>query len=121
MLPSTKLTLLSRRQMLGRMCAGFGLMSFGGLLGSSAFAGSAARGTHFAPRARRVIYLFLNGGPSHGDMFDPQPALKEHEGEQPGGELYKKNKGSGYMPSPCRFARHGQSGIEVSESLPNLA
>ncbi len=114
-------TLLNRRQMLGRMCAGFGLMSLGGLLGSSAFAGGAMRAAHFAPRARRVIFLFLNGGPSHVDTFDPKPALLKHEGEQPEGELYKKNKGSGYMPSPFRFARHGQSGIEVSESLPHLA
>jgi len=115
--------LLNRRQMLGRMCAGFGLMSLGSLLGSSAFASGngAARGPHFTPRAKRVIFLFLNGGPSHVDTFDPKPALKAHEGEQPSGELYKKNKGSGYIPSPLAFARHGQSGIEVSESLPNLA
>ena len=115
------MALLNRRQALGRMCAGFGLMSLGGLLGSPAFAGGALRGTHFAPRARRVIFLFLNGGPSHVDTFDPKPALLQHEGEQPSGELYKKNKGSGYMPSPFRFTRHGQSGIEVSESLPHLA
>jgi len=55
------------------------------------------------------------------DTFDPKPALKQHEGKLPDGELYKKNKGSGYMPSPFQFARHGQSGIEVSETLPHLA
>src|SRR6185436_2084622 len=119
--PDTMQAFLNRRQMLGRMCAGFGLMSLGGLFGSSAIAGGAMRTTHFAPRAKRVIFLFLNGGPSHVDTFDPKPALLKHEGEQPSGELYKKNKGSGYMPSPFTFARHGQSGIEVSESLPHLA
>jgi len=47
--------------------------------------------------------------------------LKTHEGKLPEGDLYKKNKGSGFMPSPLQFARHGQSGIEVSETLPHLA
>ena len=113
---------LSRREMLQRMCGGFGMMSLAGLLGPQVlFGGATARQLHFAPKAKRVIFLFLNGGPSHIDTFDPKPALKEYEGQQPTGELYKKNKGSGYMPSPFTFARHGQSGIEVSESLPNLA
>src|SRR5438309_8285624 len=86
--------LLNRRQMLQRMCAGFGLVGLGGLLGpQTLLASAAARAPHFAPRAKRVIFLFLNGGPSHVDTFDPKPALKEHAGEQPGGELYKKNKG----------------------------
>src|SRR6185503_19618958 len=102
----------------GRMCAGFGMMSLGGLL--PAFGGT-MRTTHFAPRAKRVIFLFLNGGPSHIDTFDPKPALLKHDGEQPSGDLYRKNKGAGYMPSPFQFSRHGQSGIEVSESLPHLA
>jgi len=108
--------------MLQRMCGGFGMMSLAGLLGPQMlFGGATTRQPHFAPKAKRVIFLFLNGGPSHIDTFDPKPALKEFEGQQPSGELYKKNKGSGYMPSPFTFAKHGQSGIEVSESLPNLA
>src|SRR6266481_2652576 len=113
--------LLNRRQMLQRMCAGFGMLGLGGLLGpSGAFAAGATRGTHFAPRAKRVIFLFLNGGPSHVDTFDPKPALKEHAGEQPSSGLYKKYKGTGFMPSPYQFHKRGQSGIEVSETLPNL-
>jgi hypothetical protein len=75
---------------------------------------------HFAPRAKRVIFLFLNGGPSHIDTFDPKPALKRFEGQQPSGKLFKKSEGSGFMPSPFAFHRCGQSGIEVSETLPNL-
>jgi len=115
-------SMLNRRQMLHRMCAGFGLVGLGGLLGpQSLLAANATRAPHFAPRARRVIFLFLNGGPSHVDTFDPKPALKEHAGEQPAGELYKKNKGTGFMPSPFAFQKCGQSGIEISESLPNLA
>ena len=69
----------------------------------------------------RRRFLFMNGGPSHVDTFDPKPALLTHEGEQPSGELYKQSKGTGYMPSPLTFSRCGQSGVEVSESLPHLA
>jgi len=120
--PLPQPSLLSRRQMLQRMCSGFGLVGLGGLLGPQAIFGSGANGVpHFAPRAKRVIFLFLNGGPSHVDTFDPKPGLQEYEGQQPNGDLYKKSKGSGFMPSPFEFRPCGQSGIEVSESLPNLA
>jgi hypothetical protein len=113
---------LTRREMLRRMCGGFGMVGLAGLLGPQAlFAAAAPRGPHFKPRAKRVIFLFLNGGPSHIDTFDPKPKLREVEGQQPDGELYKKSKGSGYMPSPLAFRKHGQSGIDVSETLPNLA
>ncbi|HVR35050.1 MAG TPA: DUF1501 domain-containing protein, partial [Methylomirabilota bacterium] len=113
---------LSRRQMLRRMCAGFGLVGLAGMVGPQALlASSNGRAPHFAPRARRVIFLFLNGGPSHVDTFDPKPALGQYEGQQPTGDLYKKPKGTGFMPSPFRFSRCGESGIEVCETLPHLA
>jgi len=114
--------LLTRRAMLRRMCGGFGMVGLAGLLGPQMlFAANPARGPHFKPKAKRVIFLFLNGGPSHIDTFDPKPKLREMEGQQPAGELYKKSKGSGFMPSPLKFEKHGQSGIEVSETLPHLA
>jgi hypothetical protein len=107
--------------MLRRMCAGFGMVGLAGMLGPEAlFAAASTRAPHFAPRAKRVIFLFMNGGPSHVDTFDPKPKLKELEGQQPSGELYKKNKGSGFMPSPLEFKKCGQSGIDVSETLPNI-
>ena len=107
--------------MLQRMAAGFGLLGLGGLLNRQALlADNATRAPHFTPRARRVIFLFLNGGPSHIDTFDPKPELRKYEGQQPTGELYKKSKGSGFMPSPYEFHPCGQSGIEVCETLPNL-
>ena len=110
--------------MLAQLCGGFGLVGLAGVLGPQALAAAAVRpehNAHFAPRARRVIFLFLNGGPSQVDTFDPKPALAKFEGKQPDGELFKKSKGTGYMPSPYRFERHGRSGIEVSETLPHLA
>ncbi len=110
---------LTRREMLGKMCAGFGLL---GLASVAQAAGlSSPRLPHFAPRAKRLVFLFLNGGPSHVDTFDPKPSLAKFEGQQPSGELYRKSKSTGFMPSPFTFSKHGQSGIEVSESLPNLA
>ncbi len=113
---------MSRRQMLRRMAGGFGAMSLAGMLGPQALlAGGASPTPHFKPRAKRVIFLFMNGGPSHLDTFDPKPALKVHEGKHPDGDLARKSKGAGFMPSPLAFARHGRSGIEVSESLPHLA
>ena len=112
----------TRRAALTRLCAGFGMVGLAGALGPQAALGAVATRTpQIAPRAKRVIFLFLNGGPSHVDTFDPKPALKKFEGQQPTGELYKKNKGTGFMPSPLQFAKHGRSGIELSETLPNLA
>jgi hypothetical protein len=114
--------IMTRRDMLRRMCGGFGMVGLAGLIGPQMlFAANSARAPHFTPKAKRVIFLFLNGGPSHIDTFDPKPKLKEFEGQQPTGELYKKNKGSGFMHSPLKFEKHGQAGIEVSETLPHLA
>lgn len=75
---------------------------------------------HFPAQAKRVIFLFMNGAPSHVDTFDPKPALKRYEGQQPSEELQRASKGSGYMPSPFRFRRYGDSGLVMSELLPNL-
>src|SRR6188474_2422264 len=98
---------LSRRQMLVRAGAGFGLIGLAGALDSAGSLRAAdALAPHAAPRAKRVIFLFMNGAPSHVDTFDPKPALAEHEGSQPSGDLYRQNKGSGYMPSPFRFQAH---------------
>src|SRR5215213_5488329 len=116
----------TRRDMLRRTCAGFGMVGLAGLLGNpSLFAAPspAVRGPapHFTPRAKRVIFLFMNGGPSHVDTFDPKPALAKYQGQQPTGELFKKSKGSGFLPSPLKFSRHGRGGVDLSESLPNVA
>jgi len=104
---------MPRRDALQRLSAGFGAIGLSGMLG-------AAPRQQITPRAKRVIFLFMNGGPSHIDTFDPKPALKKQEGLQPSGKLYKVPKTSGFMSSPLRFEKRGQSGIEVSESLPRL-
>jgi hypothetical protein len=121
---------LTRRQMLQRAGTGFGMLGLAGTLQSAGLLGgeaaaatpnSAAKPPHFAPRAKRVIFLFMNGAPSHVDTFDPKPALKKHAGKQPSGELYRKNKGAGFMPSPFAFCPHGESGVVMSELFPHLA
>ena len=113
--------ILNRRQMLGRMACGIGMAALSQMLGQQTFASAIRSGLHHPAKAKRVIFLFLNGGPSHIDTFDPKPALKKVEGQQPEGELYKKSKGSGYVSSPLSFSRYGQSGIEVSELFSNVA
>jgi hypothetical protein len=115
---------VNRRELLERMCMGFGAVGLAGLMGQQgAHAGvldSGPRGAHYPARAKRIIFLFMNGGPSHVDTFDPKPALKQYEGKQPSGDLYRASKGSGFAPSPLKFHRCGKNGIEVSESLPNI-
>jgi len=110
---------LNRRQMLQQAGAGFGLLGLAGALQGGEGAGPPA--PHFPSKAKRVIFLFMNGAPSHVDTFDPKPALAKHAGEQPSGELYRQNKGSGYMPSPFKFQPHGASGVVMSELFPQLA
>jgi len=124
---------ISRRQILASMGGGFGLlglagvMSDGGLV-SNALAASdavsplAPKAPHFAPRAKHVIFLFMNGGPSHVDTFDPKPALEQYAGQKPE-ELakdYQRTVGK-LFPSPFKFRKYGENGVDVSELFPNVA
>jgi hypothetical protein len=118
---------LSRRELLHRAGMGFGALGFAGVLhsaGKLAAAGgnqSRTSGLHFAAKAKRVIFLFMNGGPSHVDTFDPKPALAQYEGDKPiTGEAARRAK-AGYVPSPFQFAAHGESGVVMSELFPRLA
>ncbi|WP_201750069.1 DUF1501 domain-containing protein [Tautonia marina] len=124
---------LTRRQMLGRTGAGFGLlglagaMETAGLLAPSAAQGATATGLgglHHPAKAKRVIFLFMNGAPSHVDTFDPKPALAKYAGEAPSADKFKlerNNKGGTFMPSPFRFRPHGESGVVMSELFPHLS
>jgi hypothetical protein len=79
----------------------------------------------FTPKAKAVIHLFMNGGPSQMDLFDPKPALDKHHGEQYfdkiAGEIENIKAAGALMRSPFKFARHGRSGMWVSDALPHLA
>jgi hypothetical protein len=115
------------------MGGGFGALGLAGVLadeglGASRPTGVAAlnplapRAPHYAPRARRVIFLFMNGGPSHVDTFDPKPMLNKHNGEKPPKEIKTgRRAGGSLMGSQFAFAPHGASGIEVSELYPEVA
>ncbi|MGE3780426.1 MAG: DUF1501 domain-containing protein, partial [Pirellulaceae bacterium] len=117
---------LSRREALRRTALGFGAIGLAGALQSSKLPGAALRsdgpagGMHFPVRAKRVIYLFMNGGPSHVDTFDPKPRLKDYEGKLPEENTQRKKKG-GFVPSPFQFAPRGESGVVMSELFPQLA
>ena len=87
------------------------LSSKDNLLGDSSLS---AKGSHFRPKAKRVIHIFLNGGPSHVDTFDPKPALNKYAGKLlPIKNLRTERKTGAAFPSPFKFKRYGQSGIEV--------
>lgn len=122
---------LSRRDLLKCCGAGFGMTALAGLLSSIAAQEDAAspdplaaRRPQFLPKAKRVIFLFMDGGPSHVDLFDPKPRLLADQGKP---LPFKKPLDSqlthsgNLLGSPFRFKKHGQSGIEVSELLPCTA
>jgi hypothetical protein len=82
----------------------------------------APKAPHFAARARRVVHLFMNGGPSHVDTFDPKPLLDKYHGKPlPSPSLRTERKTAGAMRSPFSFRRYGKSGIEVSELFAKTA
>ncbi|MSR31408.1 MAG: DUF1501 domain-containing protein [Gemmataceae bacterium] len=116
----------SRRELLGHSACGFGSVALAGLLAGDSLAIEknplAPTRPHFAPRAKRVIFLFMHGGVSHVDSFDPKPKLTLMDGKPlpfpkpkfefaPTGNLLK---------SPWKFSKHGQSGMEISELFPHI-
>src|SRR4051812_10414006 len=115
---------LTRREFLQRSGVGFGMLGLAGLLGQSrALAGDepAVRGPHFAPKAKRIIHFFLNGGPSHVDTFDPKPALTKYAGQALPKTFITERKTGAAFASPFKFEKYGQSGIEVSELFAKTA
>jgi len=112
----------SRRDFLQSLGAGFGMTGLQGMLQSATSDPLAVRQPHFAPKAKHVIFLFLNGGMSQVDTFDPKPALAKWDGQPMPGPKIKTDRASGnLMRSPWEFRKHGQSGIEVSEIFPEVA
>jgi len=76
---------------------------------------------HFAAKAKRVIHLFMNGGVSHVDTFDPKPVLTKYHGQTLPTSLKTERKTGAAFGSPFRFSKHGQSGIEISELFPHIS
>ena len=122
---------LDRRRMLGCLAGGFGTVGLATLLGDTAAASPSIHPSgvpHHAATAKRVIFLFMNGGPSQIDTFDPKPELARWEGkrlpvlDQNTNKLLGKPRPLGNaFPSPWKFARHGQCGMDVSELFPHVA
>ncbi|MSQ93652.1 MAG: DUF1501 domain-containing protein [Gemmataceae bacterium] len=122
-------TQLSRRELLSHAGGGFGLLALADLLAAGtptpdrASQPFAVRPPHYPPRAKRVIFLYMPGGPSHVDLFDPKPRLTERNGQPLPFERprLERTRTGNLLASPWKFARHGQSGTAVSELLPRVA
>jgi hypothetical protein len=120
---------VTRRAMLRASAAGFGHAVLSAMAAGSGVAAAptgsarAAGVPHIRPRAKRVIFLFMWGGPSHVDLFDPKPRLNEFSGKPLAGKDVgsKKDSLGPILGSPFKFAQHGQSGIWMSELLPHLS
>src|SRR3989449_7247230 len=124
----------SRREWLARSGAGFGLLALADLLATEFPAHAAEdpdraaqpyaiRPPHHPARAKRVIFLYMPGGPSHVDLFDPKPRLVQDNGKPLPFEKPKleRTKTGNLLASPWKFSQHGQSGTAVSELLPRIA
>jgi hypothetical protein len=124
---------LNRRDMLRRFASGFGMLGLAGLLADEVRAAAvspesalnplAVKPSHYAARAKRIIFLFMSGGPSHVDLFDPKPRLARDNGKPLPFEMPKlvRTKTGNVLQSPFKFKKHGQAGIDVTDLLPHTA
>ncbi|MDP7013254.1 MAG: DUF1501 domain-containing protein, partial [Verrucomicrobiota bacterium] len=126
---------MSRRGFLNSFGMGLGGIALGSLLKPDALLGTtngrgALGAAHFAPKAKRVIYLFQSGGPSQLDLYDPKPTLIEKHGTElpdeirQGQRLTAMSGNQASLPlagSPFKFAPHGQSGLQISDALPHIS
>lgn len=118
----------SRRDLLQRFGTGLGSLGLAGLLSGECVSAAEPAGGPLSPkqpmfpaRAKRVIHLFMNGGPSQVDTFDPKPALDKYHGQRPAGaDLKTERRTGGLLKSPFKFSHYGQSGLEISEIFPHL-
>src|SRR5215212_421157 len=113
--------MLTRRDLLRTVSAGFGWLAFKGLSTSASAAETrsplAPKSPHFPPRAKRVIFLCMQGGPSHIDTFDYKPKLTADDGK-----AYNRGRlfGAKLLGSPWKFQKRGQSGLWVSDLFPEV-
>ena len=130
---TTRLKSIARRTFLRDSAMGLGSIALASMMQSESRAstegtGGVIRKLHVPPRAKRVIFLFMAGGPSHVDLFDPKPLLNKMDGKKIPQHLLKDHQQFALirgMPalkgSPYKFAKHGESGTVVSNLMPNLA
>jgi hypothetical protein len=114
----------SRRHLLRYAAAGFGFAGLQGVLAEEAADPLLPKQPHHTPRAKRIIFLFMHGGPSHMDTFDPKPLLdRDHGKPLPFARplTFAEGKTGGLLKSPWQFRRFGESGLPVSELFPNVA
>ncbi|HBE95577.1 MAG TPA: DUF1501 domain-containing protein [Verrucomicrobiales bacterium] len=116
----------SRRDILRRAGGGFASIGLAGALSDQALLASESplvpKPPHFKPKAKRIIHLFMNGGPSQVDTFDPKPDLEKYHGQRPpGAERKTERRTGGLFKSPFKFKQSGESGIPVSEIFPEVA
>ena len=117
---------LTRREALRRVGNGFGMMAFAGMLGQSLRAADAtlpsgAAKLDYPQRVKRVIFLFMNGGCSSVDSFDPKPMLDKYDGQPlPGGTIKTERRTGELMKSPFKFKKYGQCGMDISELWPHV-
>ncbi|MEO6711041.1 MAG: DUF1501 domain-containing protein, partial [Planctomycetota bacterium] len=123
--------LLARRRFLQSGAAGLGSLAFASLLSRDLSAAqettpASARAPHFAPKAKSIIWLFMNGGPSQLDLFDAKPALEQLDGK-PVPESFTQGERFAFiqgtptlLKSPYKFAKHAACGAEASELLPHF-
>ena len=101
---------------------GMGALGLSSLLNGASLNPLTPKAPHFRPRAKRIIHLFMNGGPSHVDTFDPKPTLQKYEGKMlPMPNLPTERKTGAAFGSPYTFSKYGQSGLPVSEIFPHTA
>jgi hypothetical protein len=118
---------LNRRELLQRCGMGLGAIGLGAMLAGETPAAEIAnpllpKAPHYAGKAKHVIHLFMNGGPSHIDTFDPKPLLAKYAGKPLPMENLRTERPTGAaLPSPFKFKKYGQSGIEVSELFAKTA
>ena len=110
----------TRRDFLSRAGMGLGALGLGGMVAEGN--PLSLKSPQFRPRAKRIIHLFMNGGPSHVDTFDPKPMLQRYAGKMlPTPNLPTERKTGAALPCPFQFKQHGQSGLPVSEIFPHTA
>ena len=116
---------LSRRTLLRSSACGFGLLGLRGLLAAEESRNPLApKQPHLQARAKRAIFIFMHGGPSHLDIYDPKPRLERDHGKPLPFErplTFAEEQVGGLLKSPFQFKRHGESGIPLSELFPKLA